>query len=150
MKRPIGLPEDAECPERIIPTDVPGIVIWQYSRRTVQIGNEKRRTRVYSVTHEPSGVALLGGGGSEGAVRMAPSLAQARAAVAKIGDVQWRSKPLDWTQPVEVLRDNDRVRSALLAVAGFRVVAPCKFDKATREWADRNGIELEWKPDRAA
>lgn len=141
--RPFGLPEGAQVPEAVLQTSVPGIVIWRYRRRTVTVDGQKRRTKTYSVTHEPSGYAMLAG--TRGA-KHALSLAQALGAVEQLGDVRWRGKRFDWTQPIEAIIANDRAWMACLYVGGWKVVSPERIEKATREWAARNGLELDWRP----
>lgn len=138
-------------PEAVIPTSVPGLVLWRYPRMTfTQKDGTKKRSRSYSLTHEPSGFALLPGGGnySKHFLTLAPALKAAR----QLGDVRWRGKPVDWTAPADQLPD--RARVACFTVAGFRMLFE-RYDKETLAWADRNGIDLTFlkkkeKKERAA
>jgi hypothetical protein len=128
-------------PVGVLATSVPGIVLWKWPRRTLTHSKTgaKKRTQSYTVTHEPSGVNLLPAGNGHGKACL--TIKEATRLVEMLGDLPYRGKPVDWTQPVEVLQKIDRVRLACLFVAGWRSFSS-GYDKPMREWAARNGIEL--------
>jgi hypothetical protein len=128
--------------EAEIPTGVPGLVLWRWPRMTFTINGVKRRSRSYSVTHQQSGMALLPAG--NGAARHRLTMSDAMEDARKLGDVRWRGKPFDWTQPADQFPS--RVRTACWAVAGFIIIGRKPHDKATVDWAERNNINLTLTP----
>jgi hypothetical protein len=128
-------------PERVIDTPVPGLVLWQWPRRTIihPATKEKRRARTYSLTHEASGYALLPG--ADGKIKATTTIADGIACAVKLGDVRWRGRPVDWTKPLAELETVRRIRLSCMVVAGWRVVLG-GYDAETHRWAERNGINL--------
>lgn len=130
--------------ERVIPTPVPGLVIWKFPRRRFEVWlardasgrHRKRKVRsvTYSVTHESSGHSVMSG-------RHTLRLDQAMRLALALGDLPWHGRPVDWTLPIEELRKIDRVRSATIAAAGFVGFTPVR-DKVLNEWAARHDIKL--------
>ncbi len=146
----MSLPETAvETPagriihrDAVLPTATPGIVLWRYPRHVIRYRDGSSvRSRSYSVTHEPSGTALLSG--TDGQARHATDAAAARHAAAVLGDVRHRGRPFDWTRPIEAIKDDRRARLACLLVGGWRLLSE-RYDAETIAWAERNGIKLEW------
>lgn len=118
-------------PDLVIVSPTPGLVVWRYPRRYSK--DLKRSVRTYVVTHEPSGFALVG--------RARITKQAALGDCVALGDLKWRGKPFDWTQPTDAIKANKRAQLASLSIGGFIVLGE-KLDEEFVAWGARNGVKV--------
>lgn len=122
---------DVLTPDARIPTHTRGIVLHHFAR--CYRPKMKRAAALYQLAHEPSDTPFLG--------RARTSMKAALADAAALGDLRWKGKPFDWTQPADAINNIERARLALYAVSGFVIVSGVR-DKELLAWGERNNVKV--------